>query len=91
MRFHVITLFPETFSYLNSSLIKRAQEKNKISVRFESPRDFASDKHKTVDEKSYGGGPGMVMKAEPLARAIKDAKSRLSGAKVILLSPAGTR
>lgn len=70
MRFDIITIFPEDFSYLESSMIKRARERGFIDIHIHNLRDYAREKHKTVDEKPYGGGPGMVFKAEPLARAI---------------------
>lgn len=70
MTFHIITLFPEMFdSYFDESILKRAQEKGLISIQFYNPRDFSKDKHKSVDDKPYGGGPGMVMMVEPVLRA----------------------
>lgn len=89
MRFHIVTLFPQSLeSYLGSSMIKRAQAKKLFSVSLIDPRAFSTDKHRKADDKPYGGGPGMVMKAEPLVRAvskIKVSKKR----KVIILSPRG--
>ena len=71
MRFDIITIFPEIFdSYFNESIIKRARAKKLIDIRIHNLRDFSRDKHKKVDDKPYGGGPGMVIKIEPLAIAI---------------------
>lgn len=88
MNFHVITLFPEAFeSYLGESIIKRAQEGKKIKIKLYNPRDFTKDKHRRVDDKPYGGGPGMVMQAEPILKAVEKIKAKR--AKVIILSPRG--
>ncbi len=77
MRFHIITIFPEIFdSYLNESIVGRAIKNKKISIKFYNPRDFIKgDKsnYKPVDYKPYGGGPGMVMRAEPMIKAIEKA------------------
>jgi tRNA (guanine37-N1)-methyltransferase len=71
MNFHVITLFPDAFdSYLGESILKRAIEDKKIKVRFYNPRDFEKDPKWRIDQKPYGGGPGMVMRAEPVIKAI---------------------
>lgn len=71
MRFDIITIFPDMFdSYLDESIIKRAREKKIVDIRVHDLRAFAQDKHKKVDDRPYGGGPGMVLKVEPLARAI---------------------
>lgn len=87
-------------SYLRESIIGRALKNKKISVSFYNPRDFTKDKHRRVDDKAYGGGPGMVMYAEPIIRAVQKAKGRpVLGAKravkknvkVILLSPSGKK
>lgn len=76
MTFHIITLFPNAFhSYLGESILKWAIEDKKISVKFYNPRDFTKDKHKRIDRKPYGGGPGMVIQAEPVIRAIEKAFS----------------
>ncbi|MCI5051181.1 MAG: tRNA (guanosine(37)-N1)-methyltransferase TrmD [Candidatus Pacebacteria bacterium] len=67
MNFHVITIFPNLFdSYLNDSIMKKALDKGSISVQFYNPRDVTKNKHKKVDDIPYGGGPGMVMMAEPI-------------------------
>lgn len=90
MNFHVITIFPDAFdSYLNSSMLWKAQDRKKISVNFYNPRDFSKDKHKKVDAKPYGGGPGMVMQAEPVLRAVEKARGRKKNVKVVLFAPGG--
>jgi len=72
IKFNIITIFPEAFkSYFASSLIKKAQDKGLIKINLINLRDFSTDKHKKVDDKPFGGGPGMVMKLEPIYRAIK--------------------
>jgi tRNA (guanine37-N1)-methyltransferase len=71
-RFDILTLFPEAVEpYLHSSILGRAQEKDLITPRIWNIRDFASDKHHTVDDTPYGGGAGMVMKVEPIDRALE--------------------
>jgi len=92
MRFDVISIFPDLFSsFLSESLMAKAIEKKLIEVRLTTPRDFTSDRHHTTDDRPYGGGPGMVMKPEPLAAAIEAA----SGGRVkpwrVYLSPSGAR
>jgi tRNA (guanine37-N1)-methyltransferase len=93
MLFDIITIFPKSFSYLSQSILKRAQQKGLIKVRIHNLRDFTSDKHHKVDDKPYGGGPGMVIKIEPLIKAIQSLKSKIKSQKskilVILFSPAG--
>ena len=96
LRFHIITIFPESFSYLGESIIGRAQEAKKIAVSFLNPRDFTRDKHRITDDKAYGGGPGMVMKAEPVLKAvfaalrrIRNKESRIKRTKIILFTPRG--
>lgn len=74
MRIQFITLFPEAFiSYLGESIIKRAQKKKLVSFRSINPRDFTEDPHHTVDGTPYGGGPGMVLKIEPIWKAVRHA------------------
>jgi len=74
MTFHIITLFPSAFkSYLGESILKRAIEDKKIKVKFYNPRDYTKDKYARVDRKPYGGGPGMVMQALPVIKAIEKA------------------
>lgn len=91
--FEVISLFPEMFSAIErSGITRRAMERSLWQVRHTNPRDFATDAHRTVDDRPYGGGPGMVMLAEPLAQAIASCKARHpASAKVIHFSPAGER
>ncbi len=77
MRFHVITLFPDTVeAYLGDSILGRAQEDKKITVKYYNPRDFTKDKHARVDKRPYGGGPGMVLEAEPFLKAVAKAKGK---------------
>lgn len=90
MHFVVLTLFPELFEpFWGHGMIRRALESGKINAQTLQIRDFAEGKHKVVDDRPYGGGPGMVMKPEPLARAIGEAEKIAPGAKRILLSPQG--
>ena len=80
MRFHIITLFSDSFSsYLNESIISRAIEDKKIKVSFYNPRDYSSDKWKRVDQKPYSGGPGMVLQALPVIKAIEKALAKVKG------------
>lgn len=90
MNFHVVTLFPEAFgSYLGESILKRAIEDKKIRITFYDPKDF-DDSGKRVDDKPYGGGPGMVIRALPVVKAIEKAVSvSKSKPKIIFLSPSG--
>lgn len=91
MRFDVVSIFPEMLdSYLNASILKRAQDANRIEVRFFNPRDKATDRHKTVDDTPYGGGPGMVMKVEPVVRTLRSIRKR-KRSRTILLSAKGRR
>lgn len=91
MEMGVITLFPEMFDALNFGVIGRAIRQNIVNLQFWNPRDFTTDKHRTVDDRPYGGGPGMLMKAQPLQDAIKAAKNKIKNAKVIYVSPQGQR
>ncbi|MBP6868957.1 MAG: tRNA (guanosine(37)-N1)-methyltransferase TrmD [Candidatus Pacebacteria bacterium] len=80
LRFHLITLFPDACeAYLSASILGRAREKKLISVDYQSPRDFVDNKWGKVDERPYGGGPGMVMSALPVVRAVKKALTRRKG------------
>ncbi|MEK7142049.1 MAG: tRNA (guanosine(37)-N1)-methyltransferase TrmD [Patescibacteria group bacterium] len=88
MRFDIITIFPESLrGYFNASILGRAQKNKKIEINLHNLRYFAQDKHKKVDDKSFGGGPGMVLKAEPIIKAIE--KIKKTKTKIILLSPSG--
>lgn len=101
MRAAVITLFPEMFTALTESgITRRAIERGLFELKCINPRDFATDKHRTVDDRPYGGGPGMVMRVQPLQDALSSAKKWLEseksesdnkGCKVIYLSPQGQR
>lgn len=89
-KFGLITLFPEMFSALDVGIVGRAQKNSLINLSTINPRDFTQDKHKTVDDRPYGGGPGMVMMVEPLRKAIHAAKQELGAStKTIFLSPKG--
>jgi tRNA (guanine37-N1)-methyltransferase len=77
MRFDIITIFPRIFdSYFNESILERAQKEGLIKIGVHDLRQWTTDKHKTVDDSPYGGGPGMVFKVEPLWKAVKDIKSQ---------------
>ena len=91
LAFDVITLFPEMFNAVTASgITRRALERKLWDLQCWNPRDFTEDNHRTVDDRPYGGGPGMVMLAEPLEKAIAAAKAkRGDGAKVIYFSPQG--
>ncbi len=92
MRFHIITLFPGAFgSYLGESILKRAIEDKKIEVKFYNPRDFADNKWKRIDRAPYGGGPGMVIQAEPVIKAVESCKLKVKSKKpkIIWLTPSG--
>ena len=106
MRFDIITIFPNIFdSYFNESILARAKEKKLVEIKIHNLRDWAEDKHKTVDDSPYGGGPGMVMRPDVIATAVAKVKSqprRSKGGrgsdtkasektKVILFSPAGKK
>lgn len=95
MQFDVVTLFPEMFTALTQSgITRRALEQKRWGISLWNPRDFTTDNHRTVDDRPYGGGPGMVMLAKPLEAAIGAAKQRqqqlgLSPPRVVYLSPQG--
>ena len=90
IKFEIVTIFPQVITpYLESSIPKRAQEKGLIEVNVHNLRDWATDKHRTVDDTPYGGGPGMVMKVEPIFNCLKDLKKENSI--VILTSPKGEK
>lgn len=101
MRFDIITIFPDIFeSYFNESIIKRAQERKLIKINTHNLRDYTTDRHKTVDDKPYGGGFGMVLMVEPILKAAKDILSKRiplnkrrksAKRKVILLSAKGNK
>lgn len=90
MHFHLVTLFPEMCkAYTDASILGRAQKDKKIAVSYYDPRNFTKDKHRRVDDRPYGGGPGMVMHAEPILRAVKKAVGRKKNVKVLITSPRG--
>lgn len=103
MDFHVITLFPEICeAYTSASVLGRAQKTDKgkgakvrgkkISVSYYNPRDYTTDKHHKADDRPYGGGPGMVMKAEPILKAWEKAVGRKKGkVKTLIMSPRGAK
>ena len=92
MRFDILTLFPNMFSSpLQESILGRAIEKGLVEIRTINIRDFTLDKHQVVDDTPYGGGQGMVMKVEPIARAIEWAKADDPSARTIYLTPQGKR
>lgn len=103
MHFHVITLFPEICeAYTNASILGRAQKTDKgkgakhrgkkITISYYNPRDYTNDKHKKVDDRPYGGGPGMVMRAEPILRAWEKAVGRKkSNIKTLIMGPRGKK
>lgn len=95
MQFDVVTLFPEMFAALTQSgVTRRAFEQGKCGLSLWNPRDFTTDNHRTVDDRPYGGGPGMVMMARPLEATINAAKERqaelgLAAPRVVFMSPQG--
>ena len=91
MRFDVISLFPEMFEAMRYGVTGRAIERGQATLALWNPRDYAEDVHRTVDDRPYGGGPGMVMMVEPLRRAIEDAKAAAPESRVLCLSPQGRR
>jgi tRNA (guanine37-N1)-methyltransferase len=96
VRFDVITLFPEMFGALTShGITRRAAEEGRWSLTAWNPRDFTRDNHRTVDDRPFGGGPGMVMLAEPLSQAVQAARAAHQAAgsscRVVALSPCGQR
>lgn len=93
MNIQVVTLFPEMFSAVSDNGVTgRAIQKGLVQLGTVNPRDFTDDRHNTVDDRPYGGGPGMVMMVEPLRAAISEAKNVLNDkAKVIYLSPQGRK
>lgn len=95
MQFDIVTLFPEMFAAITQSgITRRAFEQQKCGLSLWNPRDFTTDNHRTVDDRPYGGGPGMVMLARPLEAAITAAKARqaqsgLAVPRVVYMSPQG--
>ena len=97
MTFHLLSIFPAIFdSYINESILKRASDKKIIKIKTHNLRDWTSDKHKTVDDTPYGGGAGMLMKIEPLYKALTaikklDKKVKKNKRRIILLSASGKK
>ena len=95
MLIDIITIFPEVFKpYVNESILKIAQEKGKLEIRLHNLRDYTLDKHRKVDDRPFGGGPGMILTPEPVFRAVEHvnqiSKSKNENkAKIILLTPQG--
>ena len=96
LRIDVVTIFPEMFGpVLGASMLSRAQAKRLVEIRVHNLRDFTHDKRRTVDDRPFGGGPGMVMKPEPIAEALEAIEAathpavRGTSCEIILLSPAG--
>jgi len=96
MNFHIITIFPEIFdSFLKESLIARAQAKKIIKIKIHNLRKWTEDRHKTVDDRPYGGGLGMVLKIEPIFRIVQFLKRKKKNEKrkikVVLFTPRGRK
>lgn len=93
MRFDVLTLFPEMFpGYLGQSLLKLAIERGLVEVHLVNIRDYSTDKHKSVDDRPFGGGPGMVIRVEPTVACVEDVqKQGNEPGHVVLLTPQGRR
>ncbi len=92
MRIDILTLFPEILEGpLRASLLGKAIEEGVLEVEVANIRDFTADKHRTADDAPYGGGPGMVMKCEPICAAVESLRGKNSLGRVILLSPRGRR
>ena len=90
MRIDIISAVPDLlFSPLNSSIVKRAQDKNKVSIHLHNLRDYANNKHKQIDDKPFGGGPGMVLKPEPFFECIEKLKTKVNYDHIIFTSPKG--
>lgn len=92
MKFHLITLFPDACdAYLSASILGRARKEKKVSVSYQSPRDFVENKWGKVDERPYGGGPGMVMQALPVVKAAEKALRSKKGKKVVVWFSPGAK
>ena len=92
MRFDIVTLFPDIFSsFLSESLMAKALARKVIRVTLTTPRDFTPDRHRTCDDRPYGGGPGMVLKPEPLVRAVEAAGAGRPRPWRVCLTPSGAR
>lgn len=92
LRVAIVSIFPEMFAALTDfGVTGRAVENGLLQLSLYNPRDYTEDVHRSVDDRPYGGGPGMVMRYEPLKKAIRDARDELPAAKVIYLSPQGRK
>jgi tRNA (guanine37-N1)-methyltransferase len=91
VRFDVVSLFPAMFEAMRQGVTGRAIERGDVALRVWNPRDYADDPHRTVDDRPYGGGPGMVMRVEPLRAVLGDIAAVAPGSPVIYLSPQGRR
>lgn len=92
MRFDILTIFPNIFdSYFKESLLQRAQEKKLLEIHMQNLRDWTQDVHKTVDDKPFGGGLGMVMQIEPIYKAVQELKEKKEKRKIILFTPRGKK
>src|SRR3989338_7824889 len=91
LTFNILTILPGMFTALtDESIVKRAQDKKKVSIKVHDLRAFTKDKHLKVDDRPFGGGPGMVLTAQPIFDAVKKACRGRTKAKVILTTPSGT-
>ena len=92
MRFDILTLFPEIFSgYLSQSLLNLAIERSLVQVNLHNIRDWSKDKHKSVDDRPYGGGPGMLLKVEPVVDCVEAVQKLADPGHLIMLSPTGRK
>ena len=93
MRFDILTLFPEMFSgYLGQSLVKRAIDRGQVEVRLYDIRQWAKDKHRSVDDRPFGGGPGMVLRVEPIVECVEEVQNEgPQPVHLVMLTPQGRR
>ncbi len=91
MRFDVITLFPEMFRVMEQGVTGRAVQRGLVGLHCWNPRDYTTDVHRTVDDRPFGGGPGMLMKYAPLMSALRDVSRSAPDSRVIYLTPQGRR
>jgi len=91
MRIHVLTLFPNLFDgFLDESIVRIAQEKKALEIDLVDFREFATDRHRKVDDRPFGGGPGMLLMPDPIVRAIEDLEHRIGPTHRVMLTPSGT-
>ena len=92
MRFDVLTLFPEMFSgYLSESILKLAQQRGLVQVHTWNIRDWSTGKHKSVDDRPFGGGPGMVMMPGPVFDCVDAVQAKAEPGELVMMTPAGER